>query len=214
MLTTAILIFLYSYFFGEKPEDEKEFQRYQILFANNKLEIRNYSKALYASISLNGRFKDLANAGFRALAAYIFGANSTREKISMTTPLRIQSNGETTKMSFRMPHKYTMESIPLPKNKDVHIGELAHGICAVYSFGGFSSNWIINKKIEELKILLSERNIGYTGDFEFLSYNAPYKLIGRRNEILVHLMINPKNKKIIDELSHTPKARLNISDSF
>lgn len=207
MITTAVLIFLYSYFFGKKSDDDKEYQRYQILFAEEAFEIRDYSKALYASISLLGRYKDKANAGFRALGAYIFGANSTREKICMTTPIRIQSNGVATKMSFRLPHNYSMETIPSPKNRDVKIGELAHGLCAVISFGGFSSNWIINKKIEELKKLLVSHDIESTGDFEFLSYNAPYKLIGRRNEILVHLKLDPVNIKKIDYLAHLPKAK-------
>jgi hypothetical protein len=193
LITTAIIIFLYNYLFGEKKDAEAEHHRYQIIDIIDGLEIRKYNNAVYASVYLSGNFKDHANRGFRVLAAFIFGANSKRDKISMTLPIRLRSDGLITEMSLRMPDKYTLENLPKPKNKKIIIKELSHGYCAVLHFGGFSPNWRIQNKVDAMKQMLKMNKINYSGSFEFLTYNPPYKLRGRRNEIIVHLPAAPKS---------------------
>lgn len=209
MITTAILIFLYHYFFGDKSDEDTEHNRYHIVDIIDGLEIRKYNSAIYAGISLRGNFKDQANKGFRALAAYIFGANTKKEKISMTVPIRLRSDGLITEISLRMPAKYNLHNLPQPNNQNIKIKSYSHGYCAVISFGGFSPSWRIQRKLADLKYLLEKNNIDHNGGFEYLSYNPPYKLKGRRNEIVVHLADRPKLKDLKKEADSIKQSLAN-----
>ena len=97
-------------------------------------------------------------------------------------------------MSFRMPASVSPGSLPLPKNEFIRIEEFDHDLCAVLSFGGFSTNRNIRKKIELFKSILIKKGLSFDGEFEFLSYNEPYKALGRRHEILVHLSKESKEQ--------------------
>ncbi|MFM7399863.1 MAG: heme-binding protein, partial [Bacteroidota bacterium] len=40
---------------------------------------------------------------------------------------------------------------------------------------------------ERLRKALEKQGIQYAGNFRYLGYNPPFQLIGRRNEIMVHI---------------------------
>ena len=49
--------------------------KYQILTANDKIEIRQYPSMVVAQTAVNADYKDSSSQGFNRLAGYIFGNN-------------------------------------------------------------------------------------------------------------------------------------------
>jgi hypothetical protein len=66
----------------------------------DNFEIRNYEASLFTSVKINSKdYKEASSKGFSALGGYIFGANETNEKISMTSPVTM-SLGDTMEVMF------------------------------------------------------------------------------------------------------------------
>ena len=130
-------------------------------------------------------YKDLGNSGFRQLASYIFGGNSSNTKIAMTAPVHMDINDSASTMSFVMPPEYNKDNLPQPNNSNVKIDHTADEYVAAIQFGGFASNEKIAKYKGLLEVALKKSNLSYYGHFRFLGYNPPFQLFGRRNEIIV-----------------------------
>ena len=58
---------------------------------------------------------------------------------------------------------------------------------AAISFSGYSNSDKINKMKLKLSSVLNEKNIKTNNSFEVLVYDPPYKIINRRNELIVVL---------------------------
>ena len=102
--------------------------KYDVLEKNGNIEIRKYQKHITASVTFTDK-EEFDRSAFRTLADYIFGNNISMtspvltegEKIAMTAPV-LSDNGQTSwTMSFSMPSKYTLETLPTPNNPKVTI---------------------------------------------------------------------------------------------
>jgi hypothetical protein len=131
-------------------------------------------------------YKKSASTGFRRIAGYIFGNNQQKQEIAMTAPV-IMEMGEDTKMAFVMPSKYALTDLPTPNASNVTLVKVDPKKFAVIRFSGFASDRRINNYTEKLKQLLVTNKIEAIGSYNFLGYNAPWDLIGRRNEIAVEV---------------------------
>jgi len=171
----VIILFAYSY---SKYENE-----YVVLKKIDSVEIREYPPSLY--ISYHNHLED-QNSQFQILADYIFGNNSTKEKIEMTSPVHLIQS-EKKEMLFRIPKKYKIENLPKPKNPQIKFIEMGTRKVAAISFSGYSNSDKINKMKIKLSSVLNEKNIKTNNSFEVLVYDPPYKVINRRNELIVVL---------------------------
>ena len=160
--------------------------RYEVIQIIEKIEIRAYSPALFASY-INNEQGDTQNSSFRVLADYIFGANERAEDIAMTSPVVIRLFNDN-EMLFRMPEKYNTENLPKPNNEKVKFIETNYAHKAVIKYSGYSNTEREAKKIEELKIILEKYNIQHNNKFELFVYDPPYKFFNRRNEISVNII--------------------------
>lgn len=201
MLTaTVFMIPAFILFSGKssKNSSNTETQKYETLFKKGNFEIRHYPPAVMASVKMQGTYDSMKNPGFNLLAGYIFGGNSENKKISMTTPVRIKEDKEAGRMSFVMPPEFTVDKLPKPNNKQILLHKTEPAYVASLQFGGYSNNKKIESKKEMLKQQLAEMSIEHTGNFEYLGYNSPFKMINRRNEVLVYLKnFNPDRLKTI-----------------
>ena len=162
-----------------------EKQKYELISKEGKFEIRKYSQSILASVKLKGSYNEISTPGFRTLASYIFGSNKTNTKIKMTAPVRI-GIGDTATMSFVMPSKFkTIDELPTPKNANISLNKVQEELTASISFGGYANDKRIAKKTKLLKKMLEEKGIKHKNDFQFLGYNPPFQVLGRKNEILV-----------------------------
>jgi hypothetical protein len=173
-------------FTGIMASAKTEEQTYKVVHAYKEFEIRLYPSAKLATVYLSAKsYKELSWQGFRKLADYIFGDNSTHSKISMTAPVHMNISQSGSSMSFVMPSAYNSETLPEPDNKDVKIEKTSDEYVAAIWFRGYASDKDIMKYSEKLKELLISNGISYFGNFRYLGYDPPFKPFGRRNEIIV-----------------------------
>ena len=163
-----------------------EYRKYELISREENFEIRFYPAALLATTEINsGKYSDAANTGFRKLAGYIFGGNKEGKKIAMTSPVEMKMGKEKTEMSFTMPKQYNITELPQPNDQNIFLQKTTEEYTASVSFGGYASDKKIARYTEELKKILASKKINTIGNFRYLGYNSPFKIFGRRNEILV-----------------------------
>ena len=66
--------------------------KYVVVEKNNEIEIRDYAPMIVAETEVSGERDKAIREGFRAIAAYIFGDNSSAQKVAMTAPVTQQGN--------------------------------------------------------------------------------------------------------------------------
>jgi len=186
LLFAISLIFIAFQSFKSFSYSSIETQKYRVVKKEDGFEIRFYPKATFATIRTNGtNYKQVASSGFRKLAGYIFGGNDQNKSIAMTAPVRMEMSEKGSAMSFVMPEKYDMATLPKPKDATVEIKQSEDVYAAVIAFGGYANDEKINDHTQKLVALLQKKNIKIIGGFNFLGYNAPYDFIGRKNEISI-----------------------------
>ena len=173
--------------FALKSQYNIETHAFKVKEKYDTFEIRTYEKALFTSVKLpNNSFKDAASNGFSVLAGYIFGGNDRKEKIAMTSPVKMSIQDSMT-MLFMVPHKFKKETLPLPNDSKIEFKEEAEKTVAAIGFGGWANAKKIDRYKKELSAALDAKGISYSNRFFFLGYNAPYEVFNRKNEIIVEL---------------------------
>jgi len=192
--------------------DEPDFQS---VYEQKPFEIRHYPPLITASILVETDAQGAGNAGFRPLADYIFGNNTKREKIEMTAPVVQSPSGKRKKssekidmtapvtqtqtgdgkwrVSFIMPEKWTLETLPKPNNPDIIIEKVPAQMLAVIRFSGGMNAKRFSEREAELKDWLtgSPGGVSYRQDgvARYAFYNGPW-VPGpfKRNEIMIPVM--------------------------
>lgn len=163
-------------------------QPYRLVKKSGEMEIRFYPSAIEASVQKNGEYKQMMNNGFRDLAGYIFGGNEEKQKIAMTAPVKSvldeKGSGEIT---FVMPEGFKLESKPKPNASHIQFRETEPVYTASLTFGGFANKEKMGRKSEALLELLKKEGLSPSGNVQYLYYNPPFQLFGRKNEVLVEL---------------------------
>jgi effector-binding domain-containing protein len=86
-----------------------------------------------------------------------------------------------------MPERYEMESLPAPNSNEIEIIEMESRMVAAIRFSGYSNSAKVKRKKQELISTLEKYNITHANEFELLVYDSPYKVLNRRNEVIVIL---------------------------
>ncbi|MFL1460853.1 SOUL family heme-binding protein [Roseococcus sp. DSY-14] len=118
------------------------------------VEVRQLGPRLLAEVEVEAEDEVAArNAGFRPLAAYIFGRNQAAERIGMTAPVT-QAGGERIGMTapvsqsreggrwrigFVMPARYSLATLPRPLDPAILVREARAETVAVLRFAGAPS---------------------------------------------------------------------------
>lgn len=173
---------------------------YQIIEKEGKFEVRQYKPQIVAETVVDADFDEAGNMAFRRLFNYISGENRKKESIAMTAPVNQKSSSEKIAMtapvnqqqsegnyvvSFLMPSKYTMETLPEPLDSSIRLRQIpAQKIAAIRYSGSWSRT-----KYEQKKILLEEyirkKGLRITGQDIFARYDPPFQIpFLRRNEVL------------------------------
>ncbi len=183
----------------------EETPRYQLIEASGKIEVRTYSPRIVAKTAVVGDFKESQKQGFKLLADYIFGKNEKREKISMTAPVTqnatsnekiemtapvtMTQTGTSKVMTFTMPRKYTLETLPKPLDPRVELAKIPAQTFGVIRFSGLWREETNREKTKELIDWINRK-----GQYEVISgplfagYNPPWTIpFFRRNEVLLEL---------------------------
>ena len=179
----------------EKPD-------YKVIQSEQNIEIRQYEPMIIAEVEVDGKREDAIRDGFRLLADYIFGNNTVQQvismtapvqqkenqKIAMTAPVQQQSMGKSWRMSFVMPSKYKLDSLPVPNNNRVRLKEILTKKFVVIEFSGTNSNENVTKHENQLMNYIEANQINIIGSPKYAFYNAPWTLpFLRRNEVMIEI---------------------------
>ena len=186
-LSVIGLLFILVYIYSIVIQRGIETYPYIVEQKYDSFEIRRYESSLFTSIKMpTNKYEDASNQGFGILAGYIFGGNDKNEKIAMTSPVSLSLTDSMT-MMFMVPKSIRKEDLPAPNQSRIEFKEEPEKRVAAITFGG----WADSERIETFKYslmdFLDENGIAYTDRFFFLGYNAPFEIIGRKNEVIVEL---------------------------
>ena len=181
--------------------------KFILIEKENSFELRAYQPKIIAEVHVNGDMSESTRKGFRLIADFIFGNNtspsgenikinmtapvSVREeskKISMTAPVGIQKDIKGWKVYFVMPSQYTLDTLPAPNNAQVSIKQVPAKRFAVIRFTGFVDEDKMGQKVKELNDWVVKKNLNPLNSPELARYNPPWTLpFLRRNEIMVEV---------------------------
>lgn len=188
-------MFILSLAFLTKPVNALEQPEFKLVEEIGKLQIRKYQSHIVARTLVNGAFDDAGNMGFKRLAGYIFGGNKQDQKIAMTAPVGLKRyaglSPETQYwVTFSMPRKHTMQTLPAPNDSRVKILAMPERYLAVLKYKG---NWSEQRYQlhETLLLSLVEQETSWLsqGDPSWSRYNPPFvPWFLRTNEVAIEVI--------------------------
>ena len=103
----------------------------------------------------------------------------------MTIPVTLEKISGQWRVNFVMPSKYTLDTIPIPNNKQIMLRAIQVRQVAVLGFSGFANEVNTAKRAQELLKWMDKKNLIPTSAIELARYNPPWTLpFFRRNEII------------------------------
>jgi hypothetical protein len=183
-----------------------ESPKYTVIQRDNKFEIRDYEQYVVAEVDVEGSYNSALNNGFGILAGYIFGGNSAGASIAMTAPVTEKSTsksekismtrpvtaslkqGQTYTVSFSMPRKYTLATLPRPDDRRISLKVVPAARVASLRFSGSLNERLVTKKTSELMAWLKQKNLNSKSVVASCQYNPPW-IPGpfRTNEVMVNI---------------------------
>ena len=205
MITSLIAIILIFGVLAGPVMSNVEKPDYKVVQSEQNIEIRQYDPMIIAEVEVEGKREDAIREGFRLLADYIFGNNKMgdvismtapveqkmNQKIAMTAPVQQQLTGELWQISFVMPSKHNMSSLPVPNNNRVRLKEILNQKFVVIEFSGTNSNENLTEHENRLMNYVEANQIKIIGSPKYAYYNTPWTLpFLRRNEIMIEISKN------------------------
>ena len=187
-LSVSIVLFIMCQFFMAYRTAKIESPKYKVIQQFDDFEVRQYGSMILAQTKIkNDSYEKSSRNGFQTVAGYIFGGNDENKKIAMTAPV-IMDLGEDTKMSFVMPKEHSLESLPEPNSDDVELLKVSPKQFAVLTFSGYADDSKIAKYSKKLIKSLMAEGIQSKGNVQFMGYNAPWQVFGRKNEVAIEVI--------------------------
>ncbi len=212
MMTKQVLKFLLcfaalSMLMGGAMANEEP--RYEVVKKEDDFEVRRYQPMIIAEVLVTGTLSEASNKGFRQVADFIFGNNEdpvkkqaekiamtapvtieadTSSKIAMTAPVTLEGSGGSWKLAFVMPSKFTMETLPKPKNPNITIKQMPAQQLAVVTFSGWVDEEKLAAQTTRLNEWMAKNGLKASGSAQLSRYNPPWTLpFWRRNEVWMKL---------------------------
>lgn len=175
---------------------------YTVIEKRDGYEIRQYEPYIQAETTVTNNNESGLNEGFRVVADYIFGNNTSQSKIAMTAPVLEGEVSEKIAMTvpvldgtsktnertvaFVLPSEYTLESLPTPNNDAVRITSVAAQTVAARTFSWYGTPSRVANQKATLQTLLDRDDITTVGAPQAAFYNPPLSMpLLLRNEILI-----------------------------
>jgi hypothetical protein len=207
MIGRTVLVFFLSIFAvpGAMAIEEPEFE---ILLATPDYEVRRYAPYLVAEVDVHGDFDEAGDEAFRILAAYIFGENESAEKMEMTAPVESRSAKQGIRMAmtapvtssasdaesdtytygFVMESKYTVATIPKPKDSRVRLRVQEPKTVAVKRYSGRWTEENYRRNESGLMAALEADDLEPRSEPILARYNSPFTpWFLRRNEVMIEV---------------------------
>ncbi len=170
-------------------------------------EVRDYPGYVVAETEVRAREDEAGSQAFGILAAFIFGKNTTQQKIEMTAPVtqtagtKIAMTSPVTQTAagegayivrFMMPSQYNLDSLPKPVDARVSIKQVAPQRLAALRYSGTWSQANYREHVSALRSALTREAMKPVGEPIWARYDPPWKpWFMRRNEILIPIEMPP-----------------------
>lgn len=157
----AIIVLFLIIWTGRSYFGTRNIERPQILsttMLSGGVEKRTLAPMIQAVVTVSGSQDQAINAWFRLIAWYIFGSNRSQEPVAMTAPVALSQVEESTsttiamtapvateqvwssyRISFMMPSRYTLATLPVPVDPRVTFVEIPSQTYYVWSFAGYAN---------------------------------------------------------------------------
>ncbi len=207
-MKSLILIVMAIFFIGAlvlwgPMSSNVEQPKFNVIKSDRNIEIRDYAPQIIATTVVAGERDKAANEGFRKVANYIFGDNTSDSEIAMTAPVKQQSSEKiamtapvvqqkdadgTWTVSFVMPEKYSIESLPKPNDAEVILEVVPQKRYAVIRFRGTWREKNLEKNTQILLEYMQENDLTPISQPIYAFYNPPWTLpFLRHNEVMLEV---------------------------
>lgn len=178
---------------------------YTLVEQRDGYEIREYASYIVAEVEVDGDMRTALSAGFRQLAGYIFGGNTSKTSISMTAPVmdtmraseniamtapvmdRVSNSGKHI-VAFTMPSQYTLATLPKPDNANIRFRTVDKSRRAVLRYSWYATESRVSAMQELLRGYLIRDGYKTLWDMVSAQYNPPLSFPPlRRNEVMVDI---------------------------
>jgi len=165
-----------------------ELPPYEVVETSGDVELRSYDTHVLAEVTVSGAQNRAVSRGFQVLANYIFGGNAAGQKIAMTVPVgqtpAVDDSADSWTVSFMMPGKFNVESLPAAKNEAIRFVETDAEELLVVQFSGFRSASALEKRTDDLSREARARGYEISGAPRYFFYDGPMTPPwARRNEV-------------------------------
>lgn len=172
--------------------------RYTVLDTNSAIELRAYAPTLLAQITVQAERSRALRTGFGILAGYIFGGNTSAEKLAKTSPVTqaasekiamtspvMQSGADGVwTVSFMMPRDYTRATLPTPKDTRIRFVETDPVQKLTFTFSGWARAQRLTDAENALRTHALQTGLTISGPVQYAYYDDPMTLPWkRRNEV-------------------------------
>jgi hypothetical protein len=176
---------------------------YRTLDRDGPFELRRVESHVVAETFVEGDFESVGNEGFRRLAAYIGGANRRSDeismtapvgqepassKIAMTAPVGQEPSGDRYRITFLMPSRYTLDSLPHPADERIRLRAEPERTVAAIRYSGFWSRARYEDHEQRLRAWIETRGLEPIGEPVWARYDPPFMpWFLRRNDIVIEV---------------------------
>ena len=174
-------------------------QAFDVVGKLGVFELRKFHPCVIAEVTVVGNFESAGSSGFGPLFRYIAGANYSKTKVAMTSPVvhepgarldvtqptRESDVGNEHTIGFVMPARYSDASqLPVPDDAHVVLRNSAEELALVDRFSGRWSHAIFLARLQNLTIAAEKGGYHIAGPARFARFNPPWTpSFMRRNEI-------------------------------
>jgi hypothetical protein len=178
---------------------------FKLVSQGGAFSVREYPALVVAEVTVPGDQDSALRAGFRLLAAYIFGGNSpkqripmtapvtqapatTAERIAMTAPVMQAGGSDIWTVRFTMPAGYALQALPRPDDARVRLRALPPATMAVVRFSGRARATDVARRTALLRQYMATHDLHAAGPPTLARYNPPWTpWLMRRNEVMIPL---------------------------
>ena len=191
MAFVAVPVVILLAFFAWKLTSRSAYEsaEYTVLEQDGHFEIRRYPDLMLASTRMKSGLSG-DDGSFMRLFGYISGDNDNSQKVSMTTPVFMETadDAEEGHMGFVIPKDVAGQRVPEPSSGDVEIRRRSGGRFAVIYFDGQMTSCSTRSAEHKLRSWMTSRGLRGEDAAEYAGYDPPWTPgFLRRNEVLVRL---------------------------
>jgi hypothetical protein len=172
--------------------------KYTVSIQDGDFELREYEASIQAEVTVQGNREGAGSKAFQTLFQYISGANRSRQKIAMTSPVGQSEKIPMTApvgqspsskdwvVSFMLPASLGPNTAPEPTDPRVSLHVLPARRVASVRYAGGDDEETYQQHLQALQNWMLLRTLKGTGELVWARYDPPgIPLEMRRNEILL-----------------------------